>query len=343
MTHAQASPSPDILSPHQGVRPVNLRTDLAPLADLIETVFADSMDDNGLAAVREMRYLSKMGPGLAVLGRLNDLAVGISLGFVWIEDDRLVGNVSLYPANWPRAAGQAWIIANVGVYPDYQRRGIARQLMLSSMNVIRQRGGDCAILQVDADNMRAIQLYERLGFIRERAWTTWTYSRLSLAPPPLTAEGTAFITRRRRHEWRHVYELARRVRPALQGGIGWLRPLDTSLFRPSIWRSIADWFTMNDTERLVVRAPDSDDLQAVLWVQRKFAAGHLRLTLISNPDYPVSASEHLLQHVLRRYPGSGFVIEHPQDDEDTAQLLRRYHFRPSRTVWHMRWDVKSGL
>lgn len=316
---------------------MNLRTDLAPLADLIETVFADSMDDSGRAAVREMRYLSRMGPGLAVLGRLNDLAVGISLGFVWMEDDRLVGNVSLYPASWPRTAGRAWIIANVGVYPEYQRRGIARSLMLSSMDVVRRRRGDCAILQVDAFNAPAIRLYEQLGFVRERAWTTWTRSHLS-SPPPASSD-SLFITRRQRNEWRRVYDLARRVRPAQSGGIGWLRPLDIGLFRPSLLRALADWFTMNDTERLIVRSPEGVEFQSVLWVQRKFAASHLCLTLIPNPDYPDTASEHLLRHVLRRHSGAAFMIEHPEDDHTTADLLRRYHFRPSRTVWHMRWDV----
>jgi hypothetical protein len=50
-----------------GLRPINLRTDLAPLADLIEIVFASSMDASGKSAIREMRYLSKIGAGLGFL------------------------------------------------------------------------------------------------------------------------------------------------------------------------------------------------------------------------------------------------------------------------------------
>ena len=69
-----------------GVRPVNLRTDLRPLADLIELVFADSMDSSGRSAVREMRYLSQLGYGLKLIARMNELALGISLGFVYIMD-----------------------------------------------------------------------------------------------------------------------------------------------------------------------------------------------------------------------------------------------------------------
>ena len=88
-----------------GVRPVNLRTDLRPLADLIELVFADSMDSSGRSAIREMRYLSSLGYGLKLIARLNELALGISLGFVYVLDGKLVGNVSVYPANYPVGFG----------------------------------------------------------------------------------------------------------------------------------------------------------------------------------------------------------------------------------------------
>lgn len=48
-------------NPDPHIRPVNLRTDLPTLADLIELVFAPTMDESGRAAIREMRYMSRMG------------------------------------------------------------------------------------------------------------------------------------------------------------------------------------------------------------------------------------------------------------------------------------------
>ena len=110
---------------YDGLRPVDLRSDLRPLADLIELVFADSMDSSGRSAIREMRYLSHFGYGLKLISRLNELALGISLGFVYVMDGKLVGNVSVYPASYPKELGETWILANVAVHPDYQRRGIA--------------------------------------------------------------------------------------------------------------------------------------------------------------------------------------------------------------------------
>ena len=162
-----------------GVRPVNLRTDLRPLADLIELVFADSMDSSGRSAIREMRYLSSLGYGLKLIARLNELALGISLGFVYVLDGKLVGNVSVYPASYPSGLGETWILANVGVHPDYQRRGIAGDLMRASLEMIRRRGAARVILQVNYDNEAALRLYERAGFVCERAWRVMAAQRLS--------------------------------------------------------------------------------------------------------------------------------------------------------------------
>jgi ribosomal protein S18 acetylase RimI-like enzyme len=323
-----------------GLRPVNLRTDLAPLADLIELVFADSMDSSGAAAVREMRQLSRMGVGLGLLPGLNDLLQGISLGFVWVADNRLVGNVSVYPARWPGDHYRTWIIANVGVHPDYQRRGIATRLMQASMEMIRQRGGARAVLQVDADNDGARRIYERLGFITERTWTTWRRSSAARIPPPLN-EQAVFLSRRRRGEWQSEYDLARRLRPAERGGLGWQRPLHISFFHKPLWQQLGDLFNMRGMERIVIRSADESRILAALWIENGFLVSSTQLTLLVDPAYQGIYDEVLINHATRRYDTrSALVIEHPSDETITADVLRRYYFRPQREVVHMRWDVR---
>lgn len=321
-----------------GIRPVNLQTDLAPLADLIELVFAQAMDDSGRAAIREMRYLSKMGLGLSILGRLNDLALGISNGFVWVEDNKLVGNVSIYPASLPSSVGSTWIIANVGVHPSYQRRGIARKLMQSSMELLRRRGVKHAILQVDVDNAAAIPLYETLGFIKERAFTTWTRSSYATLPKDNTFDDI-FITRRRSSEWQAEYGLASTVRPAQAGGIGWLKPLQPSLFHASIWQQIIRWFAISNIERLIIRSEDQSQILSSLWVENSLGTSTIRLTMMTHPDYQGLYDRALLNTVLRRFRTSSLIIEHPADDEIMAAILQQAQFRVKRSVWHMRWDV----
>lgn len=269
----------DSASSGNGLRPINLRTDLAQLADLMEIVFEDTMDSSGRSAIREMRYLSKMGAGLGLLSNFNALALGVRLGFVWVEDGRLVGNVSVYPTSWPISLGSAWIIANVGVHPDYQRRGIARRLMLASMEMIRAMKGDQVILQVDYDNMPARNLYTSLNFIDERAWTTWRRSTSMYIPEALTTE-KLLISHRGGREWGKEYALAQRLRPQARGGLGWLRPLHPSLFRKSLFQRLTDWITLQSIERLVIHAEDKQRILASLWIESGFASPHTQLTLL---------------------------------------------------------------
>lgn len=319
-----------------GIRPVNLSTDLARLADLIELVFANSMDSSGRAALREMRYMSKMGPGIRLLSRLNDMAMGIGMGYVWEEGGQLIGNVSIYAAGWPRDLGRAFIIANVGTHPDYQNRGIAGDLVRQSLDTIRQRGGDRAILQVEVDNEAARHIYRKLGFVEERAWTSWRRSSYSRIPPPL--ETGYYIRRRRRAEWRDELALARIIRPPERSGLGWLCPLHESYFRRPLWKTLLDWLNLRGIERLVVRDPQTDELAASLWIENQFTRS--QVTLLNDPLADPLAAEALINNLSRRHVRSALTINHPADDLRVNDLLRRYDFHEVRTLMHMRWEAK---
>jgi ribosomal protein S18 acetylase RimI-like enzyme len=332
----QAAESPAVQP--AGLRPVNLRTDLGQLADLIELAFANSMDNSGRAAVREMRTLSRVSSGLGMLAGLNELAIGMGTGYVWVVNGRLVGNVSTYPAN-TSSLKNTWVIVNVAVHPDYQRQGIAHQLMQATLELIRVRGGEAAILQVDADNPVARRLYARLGFIEERGWTTWRRTGTSSRPPPLVPDSAIYITHPRPGEWAAEYALAEKVRPALMGGLGWLRPLQPDAFHKSLLRRIVDWFSFRSEEHLVIRSEDEKHILASLWVENGFGSVTTHLMLLVDPDYEGLYDDALLNTAVRRFGSSPMSIEHPSDRTATNALLRRYQFTSRRDVVHMRWDV----
>lgn len=320
----------------EGLRPVNLRTDLAPLADLIELAFSDSMDSSGRAAIREMRTLSRVAPGLGALLNVNEVAQGIGLGFVWIQDGKLVGNTSVYPAHLPRAFGSAWIIANVAVHPTYRGRGIARQLMLASMDMIRKRStSSLTLLQVEESNALARRLYENLGFKAERTFHVWRRSSTARIPAP---QSTVYITHRRPDEWKAEYELAARLRPNAHGGMGWLRPTLPDLFRPSLLKMLVDVVNMRSLERLIVRSPHDDRLRASLWIESGFAASATQITLLVDPDYAGVYDDALMNLVTRRFGlRSALTIEHPADDLLTTAVLQKYAFTRQRSLVHMTW------
>lgn len=322
------------------MRPVNIRTDLAALADLIEIVFADSMDSSGRAAVSEMRALSRFGAGLPFLANLDEMTMGLSLGFVWVVDGRIVGNVSVYPANWPAELGSGWLIANVGTHPDFRGRGIARRLMEAALDMIRRRGGDCAVLQVDTENLTARRVYERLGFYYERGWTAWRRTTSARVPAPLRTYDV-YITRRQDSEWQAEYALAQLVRPAARGGLGWQRPLHPKYFRPSILRSIGHWLTLRTHERLIIRDPhDTRRLLAALWLENSFGAASPQLTLLVHPDYQGLYDDALLNAALRRFAATPLLLEHPADDTAVLPVLEHYRFVARKHYMVMRWNAR---
>jgi ribosomal protein S18 acetylase RimI-like enzyme len=320
------------------LRPVNIRTDLAALADLIEIVFADSMDFNGRAAVNEMRVMSRMGFALSLLAGMNEMTLGLSMGYVWVVDGRIVGNVSIYPANYPYDLGSAWIIANVGTHPDFRGRSIAYHLMQASMEMIHKRGGTYAILQVDAENSVARRLYERLGFAYERGWTTWRRSPSARVPATMH-EVNAYITRRRASEWQSEFELAKLVRPFEQGGLGWQRPLHAKYFRPGIFGALGDWLSFRHMERRIIR-DSTDKILASLWIENTLAASAAQMTLFVHPDYQGRYDDALLNNALQRYSMTPLSMEHPSDDTTLLPILEHYRFTLKRTVMHMRWDAR---
>ncbi|MCQ2411051.1 MAG: ribosomal protein S18-alanine N-acetyltransferase [Elusimicrobiaceae bacterium] len=74
------------------------------------------------------------------------------------EDKELVGFIAL------RLAAGVCEILNLGVRPDYCRRGIGAQLIRHAVESVRKQGGEVITLEVHAQNVPAIHLYQRAGF-----------------------------------------------------------------------------------------------------------------------------------------------------------------------------------
>lgn len=327
----------DTLHTHGYMRRINLQTDLAQLADLIELVFSHTMDSGGRAALREMRAMSRFGAGVRMLAHLNETTAGVHLGFVWMVGDRLVGNVSIYPANYPPALGKTWIVANVGVHPDFQGRGIAKQLMRASMELIQQKEGKRAILQVDADNAVAIHLYQSLGFVEERTWINWKRPPSTRLPDVTRIDGI-YIRHPRRSEWHDECILAQHLRA--NGGLGWLRPLHPTLFKPSWWRTWLNWLSFRGIERLVIRSDDNQSLLASAWIETSLTSAN-KLTLLISEHNHAHNTQALLQTIIRRFGNNALMLEHPADDTLTNTWLDYYGFARKRTVMHMTWENHS--
>ncbi|MFZ4826644.1 MAG: GNAT family N-acetyltransferase [Phototrophicaceae bacterium] len=318
-----------------GLRPINLSTDLGQLADLIEHAFRQTMDASGKAAIQEMRHLSKIGGGLRLFGGLNNLAQGISLGFVWVENHQIVGNVSIYPApDLPSDMGRTYIIANVAVYPDCRGKGIASRLMEASLQHIHERGGRRILLQVDMDNNVAHHLYHKMGFRDERAWIQWR--RRGMVAPVLdypSHQHAFYLRRYRNKDWKQVYQLAQQVRSQRQGGIDWLRPCHPQTFLTPLTKQVTNFLNMIQVERLVLEDLSSQTLSGWLQFESQLALSTHQVTLMTTPQPQVASL--LLGNIVRRHTLQTLQLNHPYDDAITSAELESLHFKPTRHLINM--------
>ena len=140
--------------PFTGPRPINPGKDVSQVVNLLELVFGHRLDGGGQRLENGGQRLFGNETGLtqpAFLWRLNPLANKMTLGYVWEENGRIVGNATLLTTRIPGR----YLVVNVAVHPDYRRRGIAHDLMESLTSLVQSRGGHKILLQVVKGNTPA--------------------------------------------------------------------------------------------------------------------------------------------------------------------------------------------
>jgi ribosomal protein S18 acetylase RimI-like enzyme len=192
------------------------------LAELIEVAFSSNLEPESKRMLGWMKWIGRLG----WFGWLLSLYVlppaARPQGFVWVSDGRLVGNASVLPVGGHPGR---WIMVNVAVHPEFQRQGIARQLVQACVACVRQHKGRVLLLQTESDNPGAHVLYTDLGFEAIAERTTWV-GQFDKRRYHLSSKGLA--RPRSRDEWRAQINLARRVYPE---GLIWPYPLGANIFR----------------------------------------------------------------------------------------------------------------
>ena len=224
-----------------GIRPFDIGRDLRPVAELIADAFAHELDPRGSAALREMRIMSHVGAFLKLLNRSTGEFDDLFGGFVWVEEGKVIGNVTVQRAD---ATGTRWQIANVAVAPAYRGRGISRQLMLRSLDHIAENGGDWAVLQVYAQNQIAHNLYLRLGFEEVGGSVDLRLDRIAKQSERDTEQkkGTPVPTNFYSFsvdQWQSLYEL---VNNQQSGQMQWWRAPRRIDFQITFEQLLVEWF-----------------------------------------------------------------------------------------------------
>ena len=127
-----------------------IRRDAKQVISLLELVFKQHIRGSGHHAI---------SAGFSIQDFLSGQKQVVP-GFVYTINHRIVGNVSILES---RKKGR-YLVANVAVHPDYRRRGIAAEMMREVIRYIQERDGTRVVLQVEHNNVSAVNLYKKLGF-----------------------------------------------------------------------------------------------------------------------------------------------------------------------------------
>ncbi len=316
-----------------GLRPLNVARDLGDVAALIEEAFRSDMDAAGKRAVREMRFMGRLGPLMWWLDQLAPAGDGLSPGFVWVEDGRIVGNATVRRAS---TFGPGWIIGNVAVQELYRGQGIGRQLMQACIDFVRDEGGSWVALEVRADNAPAYHLYRSLGF--QPTGELVQLWRDASAPPPRPVEPPAGARIRppRPGEGLALFSLARSATPE---GLQWAAPLRESDYALGWDRRLEVWLSgRSETWRVAEQDSMPGGAVCVEIFRDPREEGRMRLW--------VSRGRHLHAALASAALGLGAVagrpmsVMHPAADAEGQETLARFGFRPIRTLAHMRLNLR---
>ncbi|MEJ5197861.1 MAG: GNAT family N-acetyltransferase [Anaerolineae bacterium] len=318
-----------------GIYPFEPHRHLRQVAELIEEAFAGELDAEGRGLVREMHTIGRLSPLLG--GAFSAGILGESVGgFVWVEDGRVLGNLTLQRLDW---GGVRWRISNVAVAATHRGRGIGRSLMLAGLSEIAQMGGAWAILQVRADNMPARRLYESLGFTAVCQDGIW---KLTTRPPHVPAADAA-LQPLPALAWRPRFELAQAAQTDLAA---WVAPVAAEAYRVGLMQAAIEvlgawlglyrvqrWGTCTNgrlTSMVEVWTGAFDDVYRLRLAVRPAVRGHLEHALIAQA-----------LRALADQPPAPVVIEHSGDHVEAVAALEAFGFKPQRVLLTMRRQITA--
>jgi ribosomal protein S18 acetylase RimI-like enzyme len=315
-------------SVHEHIRRLDVRRDLARVADLVEMCFSDTLDPEGRQYLNEMRRAAQAASMMRVASSLIEDTAYLPSGYIWEEDEQLVGNLSLIPINLHGKRG--YMIANVATHPEHRGRGIATALTITALRYAEGHGAAGVWLQVRDDNPTAIHIYEMNGFterLRRTSWYSGPSYELSSTPT-----GVRVLNRQSRH-WPLQRTWLTRLYPA---DLTWNIPFDWNLFRPDLWGLLYRTFSLEYLRHWSVE--HNNELRGTLsWKHSRGYADNLWLAVPEPIDE--QATEVLLtsarsalrmdQPLRLNYPAGAAV-----------NILRKAGFYPQQTLIWMSIDLK---
>jgi ribosomal protein S18 acetylase RimI-like enzyme len=320
-----------------GPRPINLTKDTRQVLRLLDVAFGHVQGSQGQRILYNRLSLSHTNP-LAL--RLNMVTRGFHPGFVWDEDGKIIGNVTLLTSEVPGR----YLIANLAVLPEYRRRGIARALMQEALEHIINLQGRNILLQVESDYEPALSLYQSMGFNHLGTMKRWhtTPSRLRTLPKNIGDDPQ--IRSLGRNDWRAAINLDR---ASVHPDLNWPVPPPNDLYKMGFWRRLSDFLNGRRMDAWISDTISVSDgrrrLTGLVSISGEWGRPTwLRIRI--DPTWRGKVERPLLYKALLRLKqlrGGTINMNHPAGDEMVNQLISDANFRIQRNLTIMTLDMVS--
>lgn len=304
------------------IRPFDVRRDLEQVANLVEFCFADTLDIDGKRYLSRMRNAAKNNSLLRWATMATELANLPLTGYVWQENERLVGNITLIP--YFVRGKRFFLIANVAVHPDYRRHGIARDLTLQAMKHAQVRGAPSIWLHVREENATAVKLYQTLGFNEQTRRTSWSS----------TTEIQANETYNKALIQAPIAQFWKLQRSWLLSSyppeLSWHMPLDVNSLNPGLLGKISRFFHRTNILQWAV-FQKKQLLGTLSW---QATTSHANALWLAVPRYADDSTVYtLLMHARRFAPSThALMLEYPA--RLFAEAIQRAGFSAQQTlIW----------
>lgn len=324
-----AIPIHDQTSP---IRKMNPSHDLAQIANLIETCFPLQKDPDGQAYLDKIRKAARDMQFFGWLSPWEDLTDFSSSGFVWEEDDRIVGNLSLIPFN--HKGRRFHLIANVAVDPRFRHRGIARALTQRAVTYLRGRHEHEVWLQVRTDNEEAQRLYRSAGFQEQAVRTTWRIRPDELIHTSESSGQEVILRARRNADWELQSDWLNRAYPQ---HIQWNLPVSFNRFKPGIIQRISNLIEGDRLRHWAVER-NGECMGMITWQKTNAYANNLWLAFPAQTETDI-LPQALVQTLSRLSSQHPLSIDYPQGRFQTQ--FKAMGFSEFRTLIWMKCPLNE--
>ena len=319
-----------------GPRPINLQKDSDAVIELLDLTFGPLFGDQGQRQLGN-RVSINLDPPL--LYRLGASTWRFRPGFVWVEDGKLVANVTLVKS---KIAGR-YLMANVAVHPDYRQMGIGRRLLEEAIDYIEHSNGRDVLLQVRHHNSTAIRFYEALGFEGLGAMKHWETTTSRLRPLKDDKGEASPIRKLRSREWKLAYELDT---ASLNRDLTWPMALTPKKYTRSLFSKLDDFLNAQTRETWVLEKPNINNrgTTAIGLINLKSEwRMPMSLELRVHPAAMGTIERFLLNKGLdrlRSWRSGAIRMTHPAKDEFVNDLLADSNFTEKETLQVMRLSLR---